>query len=263
MQYRNCGSRSSGKERDSETGLNYFGARYYCGNVGRFTSTDPVFFQAQMLSNPQRFNLYAYALNNPLKFVDPTGEAVELNEQQLKLLKNAVGKKAADYLYLNPVKQKDGSTRYFLGILKNGPSGKGASFEKLNSVAADIAAAANKSEILKLVTVEPGFTLNNGAVRIGQMDAKSGLSPAVTVHGKEGNPSTIYAMDPDISPGDIPGDLMSDGEPSPAKSEEVMGHEIGHFVAGRSGTESNRKAIEFEKHIRQLRDPAAPTRERH
>jgi RHS repeat-associated protein len=65
------GSRSSGKERD-ETGLDYFGARYYSGAHGRFTSPDPLLNSGRPWQ-PQSWNRYAYTLNNPLKFVDPTG----------------------------------------------------------------------------------------------------------------------------------------------------------------------------------------------
>ena len=61
-------SRCTGKERDAETGLDFFGARYFSGAQGRFTSTDPIFFQKDMLADPQRWNLYAYAQNNPLRF---------------------------------------------------------------------------------------------------------------------------------------------------------------------------------------------------
>ena len=63
---------STGKERDSETGLDYFGARYYSGAQGRFTSPDKPFAD-QHLEEPQSWNLYSYVRNNPLKFVDPTG----------------------------------------------------------------------------------------------------------------------------------------------------------------------------------------------
>ena len=64
----------TGKERDSETGLDYFGARYYASAQGRFSSIDPVTLTNARLYDPQRFNLYAYCRNNPLLFVDPTGE---------------------------------------------------------------------------------------------------------------------------------------------------------------------------------------------
>lgn len=68
----------TGYERDNETGLDYAQARYYSSTQGRFTSTDPLYFQAMMAIDPQRFNLYAYARNNPLKFIDPSGERVYL-----------------------------------------------------------------------------------------------------------------------------------------------------------------------------------------
>jgi RHS repeat-associated protein len=62
----------TGKERDQETGLDYFGARYFGSALGRFTSPDPLMASAHA-SNPQSWNRYAYALNNPLRFVDPDG----------------------------------------------------------------------------------------------------------------------------------------------------------------------------------------------
>jgi RHS repeat-associated protein len=67
----------TGKERDTETGLDYFGARYYAASTARFTSVDPATtFQAN-LTDPQRWNRYAYARNNPLTFVDPDGRVIE------------------------------------------------------------------------------------------------------------------------------------------------------------------------------------------
>ena len=62
----------TGKERDAETGLDYFGARYMSSAQGRFTSPDKPFAD-QHLENPQSWNLYLYTRNNPLAFVDPTG----------------------------------------------------------------------------------------------------------------------------------------------------------------------------------------------
>ena len=56
----------TGKERDAETGLDYFGARYFSGPQGRFTGTDPITATPLHIINPQRWNMYAYALNNPL-----------------------------------------------------------------------------------------------------------------------------------------------------------------------------------------------------
>lgn len=66
-------SRYTGKERDTESGLDYFGARYYGSSMGRFMSPDASGIAYSNPTNPQSFNLYSYALNNPLRFVDPTG----------------------------------------------------------------------------------------------------------------------------------------------------------------------------------------------
>lgn len=78
------------KERDAETGLDYFGARYMSSAQGRFTSpdeftggaVDPVTGQQVSqpgplpyadITNPQSLNKYAYVLNNPLRYTDPDG----------------------------------------------------------------------------------------------------------------------------------------------------------------------------------------------
>jgi RHS repeat-associated protein len=63
--------RFTGQERDGEAGLDYFNARSLQMRTGRMNRPDPVFGDA--LTNPQRWNRYAYALNNPLKYTDPTG----------------------------------------------------------------------------------------------------------------------------------------------------------------------------------------------
>jgi RHS repeat-associated protein len=70
-------SRYTGKERDSESGNDYFGARYYASSMGRFMSPDwsakvaPVPYAK--LDDPQSLNLYAYVRNNPLVRVDADG----------------------------------------------------------------------------------------------------------------------------------------------------------------------------------------------
>jgi RHS repeat-associated protein len=63
----------TGKERDIETGLDYFGARYYSNVSGRFVTPDKLLMGVDRMYEPQRLNLYSYASNNPVRFVDPTG----------------------------------------------------------------------------------------------------------------------------------------------------------------------------------------------
>jgi RHS repeat-associated protein len=62
----------TGKERDSESGLDYFGARYYGSALGRFTRPDDG--SDQDPGNPQSWNLYSYVRNKPLTNTDPTGQ---------------------------------------------------------------------------------------------------------------------------------------------------------------------------------------------
>ena len=70
----------TGKELDDETGLMYYGARYYDSGLGRFISFDPLLLNEggkpleSVLPNPQALNPYSYVTNNPVRFVDETGE---------------------------------------------------------------------------------------------------------------------------------------------------------------------------------------------
>lgn len=65
----------TGKELDEETGLYYFGARYYDPRIGLFMATDPAYSTTpeEAVNNPRLYNLYAYAMNNPLRYIDPDG----------------------------------------------------------------------------------------------------------------------------------------------------------------------------------------------
>jgi RHS repeat-associated protein len=54
--------------------MDYFGARYYASMQARFTAVDPVTLTKYHITNPQRWNGYVYALNNPLVMVDVDGK---------------------------------------------------------------------------------------------------------------------------------------------------------------------------------------------
>lgn len=61
------------KERDAESGLDYFDARHYGSSLGRFMQPDPSGLLAQHPGDPQSWNLYVYARNNPLIYLDLNG----------------------------------------------------------------------------------------------------------------------------------------------------------------------------------------------
>ena len=74
----------TGQEEDEETSLYYYGARYYDPQIARFISVDP----ANDSSDP-----YTYVGNNPLRFIDPTGETLE----------PAIPNEVAEYLRFNDI----------------------------------------------------------------------------------------------------------------------------------------------------------------
>ena len=78
----------TGKEQDSETSWQYYGARYYDNNRGQFMSADPVFLmigatvdiqsQQMLLRDPQIWNSYSYARENPYLHTDSSGQFLDV-----------------------------------------------------------------------------------------------------------------------------------------------------------------------------------------
>ena len=62
----------TGYQKDEETGLDFAEARMYNNVHARFTAVDPLLASGKN-ANPQTFNRYAYVMNNPLAYTDPTG----------------------------------------------------------------------------------------------------------------------------------------------------------------------------------------------
>lgn len=103
------------KERDDETGLDYFLARYYSSNQGRFTSPDPTLLSANGF-NPQTWNRYAYVLNSPLAYVDPLGlwalriETVYKTDSNGNLILDSEGRRIVDRVIVTAVRTSDNDT---------------------------------------------------------------------------------------------------------------------------------------------------------
>ena len=65
----------TGKSRDVESRLDYFGARYYSNQISRWMSVDPLIIQKGNTKIPQKWNLFSYVRSNPLIYFDPHGMA--------------------------------------------------------------------------------------------------------------------------------------------------------------------------------------------
>ena len=105
------------KERDIETGLDYFGARYYASVQGRFTGADPYDINLERqktsdpydaddlfgnyIAQPQHWNRYAYALNNPLRYIDPDGRKDTEYKYHIMLLGKRIKVNISDKLNNN------------------------------------------------------------------------------------------------------------------------------------------------------------------
>lgn len=105
------------KERDIETGLDYFLARHYSSSQGRFVSVDPITITSYRLANPQALNGYSYVMNSPLKFTDPTGREIHFRnqaeaDQALKTYQSGLTKDQQKYLSID--KNKNGT--YYLKV---------------------------------------------------------------------------------------------------------------------------------------------------
>jgi RHS repeat-associated protein len=114
------------KERDNETRLDYFGARYFSSTQGRFINVDTGPFTPV---DPQNWNRYSYVQNNPLKFVDPTGRTLTLTGTEADALVAELEKKTGYKLKRNSKtglvtidkgdRNKKGTSKELAGLLKD------------------------------------------------------------------------------------------------------------------------------------------------
>jgi RHS repeat-associated protein len=82
----------TGKERDTESGLDYFGARYIASTTGRFMVPDPTNLTDARLLNPANtMNKYVCGGNNPLKYVDPDGKDITIFYESPSIISLSAG----------------------------------------------------------------------------------------------------------------------------------------------------------------------------
>lgn len=193
-----CFSQSmiTGKERDSESGLDYFGARYFGSSMGRFMSPDPLLSSGRPW-NPQTWNRYAYALNNPLRYTDPTGlyewdESLGGSATDKELKKNAGKDKAAKARAKQIISQRN-SIRDALKQMA------GSKVESLTNAASAIGAENTNN----------GVTISMGSVTPGASAEVSNTLP-LTLDGN-GNPMLNLTTRPGASGANLFIDLSHEG----------------------------------------------------
>ena len=214
----------TGQEYDVDTGLSYMNARYYDGAIARFISQDPleiVGFQTtdqqkfvSVISNPQNWNTYSYALNNPLVATDPSGlltifvpgtnyDSAGVNSPQINLqgrLASAFNDNNVRYLEWNGGPNDSGQRSLVAQTLANAINGWNfADGEKLNIVAfshgGNIVMEAthmlNRS-IDQLVTLGTPVT-SNYQPKVGMIDYHLNVSSLNDdVQRNAGNTETLY-----------------------------------------------------------------------
>ena len=233
-----------------------------------------------MLADPQRFNLYSYVRNNPLRFIDPEGEAIRLSDneeerkKQLAALQSAVGQEAGGYLYANKIEKKDEngnvtSTEYYVGIYENGPEGKGPAFDQINPVAGEFSPIICDTNVATISTVLPGTSIGGMVISPKGGDA-AGLTAGTGTNvmifiafpqGPIGGKTERSQWDA------VAARKMSDGNPGYRDSGTVMAHELGHARGRMTGDyhngDTSDAARRLENKVRKLRDPKAATRKEH
>jgi RHS repeat-associated protein len=222
----------TGKERDAETGLDYFGARYLSGVQGRFVSADAPFAD-QHVGEPQSWNLYSYVRNKPLKFVDPTGQAIQLmgateeerKEELAAIQASLVNSKVSGNLYVNAEKNKYGSDtgRYFVGI--QGDTSAFAAAGGLEAGLAEVIAAKRIVQFGFGESVTEKQTFMESLLRSATSDVGARFGGAVTLRSDATLSGHIQTV---VDPKDIRSRL---GEaPTPTLGETVAHELIGHAL---------------------------------
>ncbi len=195
------------KERDNETGLDYFGARYFSPAEGRFTSVDRVMISSSRLIDPQQLNRYSYVRNNPLKYVDPDGNDLKLNPKlkkadQDRIIKDAIKlyRKASGRAALEQLEKSD--VTYVVG------SGK---------LPTDI-------NLFK-GTVSEHYGLTAAEQLRGIKDPKTGQVTFIERKGVVINITLDFGKRDDAQSAATAG-----SRPEPPSEQAVFNHEVGHSV---------------------------------
>ena len=247
----------TGKQRDPESGLDNFGARYNSSSLGRFMSPDSSAYAKPL--NPQSWNLYSYALNNTLLYVDPTGHTVSLaNCKDKNQCASVLGQAAQLPNGVTATVDKNGNLK-LQGDLTKITGGNALRLEQLVN--------SDKTANFWIGDKAPG--LDRGQIQ----DVNGGRSGTMT-QGNDQNFAVVQSdpsshdsglggvfLNPDgtTTTGQIPGANIDE-----AAAHELLGHVWADLIGGQSaGTQGNMlEALVAEDRVRNT-DPARGIKIRH
>jgi RHS repeat-associated protein len=262
---------SSGKERDTESGLDYFGARYYGSSMGRFMSPDSSGYSG--LTNPQSWNLYTYTLNNPLRYDDPTGHTVECKTDAagcLSAARAAVGKDAAGQLTTETTTTQNWFQKLF------GLSGTTTTTLQITGDGADFRnASGNASKLADLIDSKTSFgvSITSGSATptyLGVWDKLNSSGGTFTGGISYTENGTTKALPESfISPYPHDPEAVGEGIPQANLGEtfahELLGHVWGEYFGGHpnNGSAGNKQdAVNAENVVRRT-DPTRKQKRSH
>ncbi|HEV3253563.1 MAG TPA: RHS repeat-associated core domain-containing protein [Candidatus Acidoferrales bacterium] len=212
----------TGKERDSESSLDNFGARYDSSAMGRFMTPDSPSYSNH--KNPQSWNLYAYSLNNPVTFRDADGHDVACGNNPAQLVKDANGATNGGgqvYCQTTTREHKFLWWHYTTSETKLAIKGDEASFR---------AKGQNASRLADLID-NHSFTLT---VNYGNFDPHPGGSNSNMLSAGLSSPSVI--IDPRRPNSGYDTDAIAQHLPEANTAEEfgheVLGHQWGELING-------------------------------
>ncbi len=240
----------NGKERDPESGLDNFGARYDTSNLGRFMTPDwaakPIAVPYAHYGNPQSLNLYSYVQNNPTTLGDPDGHDVVFDnpdaQKKQEAMSRLTAKMKSDEKGLFSMKPgKDGQTHLRLD------KAAAAKYEGVHTAAfKDLKQAVQDSHRIGVQMSEtapgrdPGTTIDVGQV---------GGGGVTRVNERTGN-SDVYLSEKGNPSGTV---LGTGGKPVADPPEIVAAHEVfGHARLAALGLPHGEpEAVRAENEVRQ------------
>ena len=229
------------KELDCESGYYYYSARYYDPWMARFLSVDPA------ASKYPGWSPYAYVMNNPLKYVDPTGAVVE-----------PVGKKEREYLknYISQMFGDDsgfkvGRNRIKFNKKKFEKAGfKGKQLELANRFRALVT---DKKHTAKFVLGKKGSYVNNvlGGRELRAEYEMDGIAETHTTSFQgEDLPNFMILVDSDRSQESVlegfPGNSL-EAQIDATTTHELLGHGYDYITPGKSDS-----SVEVENMARDI-----------